>query len=437
MTALVARRQKNLRTAGAIGAVCALFMVLSIVVGVSTLANSDAGRDVTGGVSPDRYRLPATATAAIGLVDDDGGLVSVAVLVLRPDGEGGNVVVIPATADVTPGLSVDVTPESLSMQLRSGGRERFELHLEALSAVSLDHVEVIPTSEVLDLLEAVAPLRWTLPEGLSTETLVALVESEVLGRSILPGMERELTDVELVAAMSWSGPQQPSDTFLADRDLHLIQVSLWTALLSGLGGRSVEIPLDEQETPVAPLDLNEFLMRLGAGVVGVRGLVVQPTTDPAVVALDRAEVLLVFGQIAPSRVAAPNESSRFRVVASLTGEQQSVFGASNADLARDLIAQLLFLDANIVSVQASDPVPNGVQAPVVTVVEVADAALGAVLAEQWARVFGDFEIKVVEVAIEGVDATIIIGMNYVPMRAATGGTPQQDGTALTAPSGED
>jgi hypothetical protein len=437
MTALLARRQKNLRTAGAIGAVSALLMVLSIVVGVSTLANSDAGRDVTGGVSPDRYRLPATPTASIGLVDGDGGLVSVAVLVLRPEGVGGNVVVIPAAADVTPGLTADIAPESLSMQLANGGSERFELHLEALSAVSIDHVELIPTTQVMTMLGVTAPLRWTLPEGLDTDTLVALVESEVIGRSILPGVERELSEVELVDLMTWSGPQEPSELPLADADLHLIQASLWRAMFSGRVDRPVEVPLNEQELPIPPADLSEFLQRLGGREVGVRGLVLQPTRDAAVVALDRAEVLLVFGQIAPSRVAAPNESSRFRVVASLTGEQQAELGGSNADLARDLIAQLLFLDANVVSVRADAEAPSGVQAPAVTVVEVADAALGAVLAEQWARVFGEFEIKVVEVAIEGVDATIIIGMNFVPMRTAPSGTPQQGGAATTVAPGED
>ena len=437
MTALVARRQKNLRTAGAIGAVSALLMVLSIVVGVSSLANSDAGRDVTGGASPDRYRLPSTPTAAIGLVDDEGALVSVAVLVLRPEGVGGNAVVIPAAADVTPGLSAEVTPESLAMQLASGGRERFELYLEALSAVSLDHIAVIPSSEVTALLGVTTPLRWSLPEGLDTETLVALVESEVLGRSVLPGVERELTGAELGAAMDWSGSPQLSDAPLLERDVNLIRVSLWASLLSGLEVRSEEIPLDEEDRPIVPVDLNEFLLRLGSAEVGVRGLAIQPTRVPAVVALDRAEVLLVFGQIAPARVAAPNESSRFRVVAAFNGEQQAQMGGSNADLARELIAQLLFLDANVVSVQANDPAPSGVKAPTVTVVEVADAALGAVLAEQWARVFGEFEIKVVEVAIEGVDATIIIGMNYVPMRAITGGERQQGGVVDTTSPGED
>jgi hypothetical protein len=241
----------------------------------------------------------------------------------------------------------------------------------------------------------------------------------------------------VVAGLNWSGPQGSSEIPLADPDLHLLQVSLWQAIVTALGDRPENLPLSDTQTPSAPVDFNEFLGRLGASEVGVRGLVVQPTRDVAVVAIDRAEVLLVFGQIAPSRVAAPNESSRFRVVAALTSDQLAVLGGSNADLARDLIAQLLFLDANVVSVQASSSVSSSGQAPPVTVIEVADAALGAVLAEQWARVFGEFEIKVVEVAIEGVDATIIIGMNYVPMRTAPSGTPQQGGAATTVAPGED
>lgn len=447
MTALVERRQHNLRAAGAIGAVSALLMVLAIVVGASSLANSDAGRDVTGGARPDRLRFPATPTAAIGLLNDSDDLISVGLFVLRPEGAGGNLIVVPARADVTPGLFADVEPDSLANQWAQGGQERFELHLESVSAISLDLVEIMPAGDLPALFGAPDPFLWTLADGLETDTLVALSDSEILGRAVLPGVERDLTHAEFSALMSWPGPDATRDQAdlggaVATADLESIRVSLWAALLAGLpaGTQIPPVVEAEQSDPTAiagPRDLAEFLGLFGAGEKGVRGLSISSTSDPAVVALDRAEVLMVFAQIAPARVAAPNESSRFRVVAHLDAAQQSEIGGTNADLARDLIAQLLFLDANVVSVQANDPAQPGAEAPPVTVMEVADAALAEVMAEQWSRVFGQIEISVMEVAIEGVDATIIIGMNYVTLRSAARAAPNRDGTLSTVPSSED
>lgn len=474
MTALAERRQHNLRAAGAIGAVSVLLTMLAIVVGASSLANSDAGRDVTGGASPDRLRFPATPTAAIGLLDHSDDLISVGMFVLRPEGFGGNLIVVPAQSDVTPGPFADVEPDSLANQWSQGGQDRFKLHLESVSAVSLDLVKVMPVADLPALFGVADPLRWALTDGLETDTLVALSDSEILGRSVLPGVERDLTHTEFAALMSWTGPdvrdangvgQAEADSLLtngtvAHADLEKIRISLWAALLAGMpavpdnpllavSGDAGDLDdledLEDLEDVEGveptflpgPRDLAEFLSLFSAGEKGIRGLTVSATSDPAVVALDRAEVLMIFGQIAPARVAAPNESSRFRVVAHLDSAQQVEIGATNADLARDLIAQLLFLDANVLSVQANDPSQPGAEAPQVTVMEVADAASAEVMAQQWSRVFGEIEISVVEVAIEGVDATIIIGMNYVSLRSTVRVAPNRDGDLSVVPSSEE
>lgn len=465
MTALAERRQHNLRAAGAIGAVSVLLTMLAIVVGASSLANSDAGRDVTGGASPDRLRFPATPTAAIGLLDHSDDLISVGMFVLRPEGFGGNLIVVPAQSDVTPGPFADVEPDSLANQWSQGGQDRFKLHLESVSAVSLDLVKVMPVADLPALFGVADPLRWALTDGLETDTLVALSDSEILGRSVLPDVERDLTHTEFAALMSWTGPdvrdangvgQAEADSLLtngtvAHADLEKIRISLWAALLAGMpavpdnpllavSGDAGDVEDVEDVEPTflpGPRDLAEFLSLFSAGEKGIRGLTVSATSDPAVVALDRAEVLMIFGQIAPARVAAPNESSRFRVVAHLDSAQQVEIGATNADLARDLIAQLLFLDANVLSVQANDPSQPGAEAPQVTVMEVADAASAEVMAQQWSRVFGEIEISVVEVAIEGVDATIIIGMNYVSLRSTVRVAPNRDGDLSVVPSSEE
>jgi hypothetical protein len=438
MTSLGSRWQRNLRTAGAIGAVSALLMVLSIVVGVSTLVNSDAGRNVTGGTRPDRLRFPATPTAAVGVLNERDELVSVGMFVLRPEGWGGNLVVVPAQADTTPGVLGDEIPDSLANQWAEGGLERFELHVESVGAISLDFVEMVTVADLPSLFGVSDPFPWSLAEDLEADTLVALSDSEIVGRSVLPGVQRDLSHAEFAALMAWNGSVSEDEPDVVIQDLEAIRISLWSALLraSSLGG-GFDLGEQEEEGTNAPVEFADFLSRLGAGDIGVRGLTVSPTSEPTVVALDRAEVLMVFAQIAPARVAAPNESSRFRVVARFSESQQAVIGGTNADMARDLIARLLFLDANVVSAQANDPAPSGVEAPAVTVLEVADAATAELMAEQWSRVFGQIEISVMEVAIEGVDATIIIGMNYETLRSATAAAPNRDGAATTAPSSED
>ena len=52
-----------------------------------------------------------TPTALLGVVDDDGRLTSVVVLVLAPNGVGGSIVVLPASADARSG-SVTIASRS-------------------------------------------------------------------------------------------------------------------------------------------------------------------------------------------------------------------------------------------------------------------------------------------------------------------------------------
>lgn len=429
MTALGWRRQHNLRMAGAIGAVAALFMGLAIAVGVSALANSDAGRDVTGGAVPDRVRLPLTYTAAVALLDERSELISVAVMVLRPEGEGGSLVVLPVDAILDIETTIDVPDlESVGGEVsgaqgvvtpaeawRNGDLDALAARVEALTSISLDLMEVVHGAEIKrDLTEVLAvdtPLRWMPPEGINTATLVALVDSDIIGPSVLPGVARDISATAALALVAWN-PPDPTERAG-------VQVSVWRALIEA-GQPSGETGAS------APRDLQEFLGALRSGPIGVRGLrtaarsTSQEDLDPgrAREVLDRAEVLLVFGQIAPARLGAPNPSSRFRVVASFDASQLAALpsdavGRTNAALAHRVITDLIFLDGNVISVLASDPAREEVRAPAITRVEVADVALRATLAEQWSRVFGEFEVVVADIPIDGVDATIVLGVSFL------------------------
>ena len=77
----------------------------------------------------------------------------------------------------------------------------------------------------------------------------------------------------------------------------------------------------------------------------------RPTADNPrgvdVVELDPVELTLVFGQIAPAAVAAPNAGLTFRVVSSFSDEQLAASGRTNTDVAYAAIAALQFVGANV------------------------------------------------------------------------------------------
>ena len=103
---------------------------------------------------------------------------------------------------------------------------------------------------------------------------------------------------------------------------------------------------------------------------------------------DRAELLLVFGQIAPARVAAPNPSLTFRIETSFTDADLEAVGANSADVAYDAIKRLLFVQANVVSV-----VTRSGEVPEITQAFVADPSRIDVVEENYPLVFGEMEVQ--------------------------------------------
>ena len=118
-----------------------------------------------------------------------------------------------------------------------------------------------------------------------------------------------------------------------------------------------------------------------AGAVGHRDLRVAPVAAEAnprgvdVVLLDPAELALVFGQIAPGKVAAPNSALSVRLISAFTDEQLAPSGLTNADVAYAAARQILAVGGNVLSVDtgADDDDPPGEH----TVIEVADETLVA------------------------------------------------------------
>ena len=193
------------------------------------------------------------------------------------------------------------------------------------------------------------------------------------------------------------------------------RLAVWTALAERVGaGIGSALPVGPDVPVPTPADLDAFLDRLYAGPVAARGVFYEPPDPDAnprevdVVVPDRAELLLVFGQIAPARVAAPNPSLTFRIETSFTDEDLESVGANSADVAYDAIKRLLYVQANVVSV-----VTRSGEVPEITQAFVADPSRIDVVEENYPLVFGEMEVNQATERIAGVDVVVVLGRSYL------------------------
>ena len=129
--------------------------------------------------------------------------------------------------------------------------------------------------------------------------------------------------------------------------------------------------------------------------------------------IDRRDSLLVVTQISPSLVSTPNPGLTFRLEVRYSDEQlaevEDVF-ASRSQVSRTLIGELLFFQANVVSV---DPTAASGGAPGLTRIEVAEERFVEELAEFAPLMFGESEVVVAATLVDGVDAVVKLGTGYL------------------------
>lgn len=381
------RRRRSATRRGVVALVVGLLAAIGLTtIGATTLADSRAGRDIAARTI-EQAALPDTATALVGVADSAGRLVGLVAMVLAPEGEGGSIVVIPPSANST--FDAEVTPldETWAMQ----GGQAFLDEVEAMLGITFDIAEVVDEQRLAALLAPVGNVEVIVPEA----------SAGALGAA--PGTLRVLGPDQIAADLARVG----------DGDLDTYRETVWQAIGSAGSGRGSSVG----DPAIAPDNLDTFLSRLFSGAVGVRGLrsgVPAPEMNPRAldtVELDRAELVLVFAQIAPARLAAPNYSFSFRIESLFSEEQLAPYGMNNADIARELVEVLLFVQANVISVAT-----GGEGAPQRTVVAIAEEDLLDTIDEGWADLFGEIEVVPAAVEIARVDATIVLGTDYLQYR---------------------
>lgn len=417
MTASPERRRRTTIVGALAGLATVVAVVVVAVVAYSALRNSEEGRAPEVEVV-DSVSFPSTPNAVIGVVDDLDRLTSIAVLTLDPSGVGGSIVTIPINSDRTNGFASERLP--ISRQPYTPGDEAQEAQLiselEPLLTLTIERGVVVGPEGLADLLDVLGPISVDVPER--------VVDSDTSGSGLVVRAGEQQLDVdELVEVFTAIDAEGPSYSH------HDIDVALWRAVAEAAGDVDADLPVDEFDRPVAPDGIDEFWARLLAGSVAMRDLAISANAARAVdneagadfVIVDRRDALLVFGSVSPGLVSKPNESLTFALrvgfdegAVGALGDDASGEPVTKASMTRRFIGEMLFAQANIAAVDLAET-PGAV--PEVTRIEITDERIEDEVRDVSERFFGDAEIVVADTIIDGVDAVVVLGANFLVQRA--------------------
>ena len=407
MSAIAERRRRRtlimfLITMLVLGAVPALGYV-----GVNAVLNSTGGRSADDG-SLLVQRFPDTPAALFVTVDEAGVLASATVFVLAPVGVGGSIISVPVNADV--GFSPQAR-QSLQDVYADGGLESTVLQVESLLLVTMSY------SAEADVQQAAGFLVPFEPYAVDLATDVVGTSADGTDDSIPAGVS-ELDAAGAAKVLTYGAGVAAEGTRTANIE------ALWAALAVSVGAgnpvdqaRAVATNSTVDSTVVSgsavsgspttatlqrPSDFEQFVERLFSAAVQSRGLSTaelegdQNPSGVDVVEVDRAEVVYVFASIAPGSMSTPDVGPRLRIEAP-AGYDVEV---------NETLRVLLFLKANVVSVDSTGErqadtvfyVPNDADRVRVQTADV---------------IFDEVRFGEPLVRVEGVDATIVLGTDYL------------------------
>jgi hypothetical protein len=415
VTALAGRRRRSTLVASIAAVVAAAVVVTLTIIGALTLYNSTDGANASAG----RRELvfPPTPVGAIAALDDSGKLASLAVIVVQPAGTGGSIVPVPVSADSSGGAGPQRLPldETLAVQ----GQSALQEELGALLRLGISDVAFVDADALAGVLAPVGSIAVDLPVDVTS------AGGGVVARSGASTMDASTAAAVLTAR----DPEVPA----AER--YRAASAVWAAVATRVG-TGIETQAEGSTTTTtvavgATARVEAMFTELIAGRVGTRALRTSPvpadqngrSVDAAL--LDPAEVVLVFGQIAPGAVSAPGAGLTFRVVSAFTADQLSGTGLSNTEVAYEAIASVLSMGGNVVSVSTSGNPPR-----TSSDLAVSDASLVSAV-EQAKTTFGTSVVTVDELPIAGVDVVATLGTDYLKQLASGGPIP----TTTTAPTG--
>jgi hypothetical protein len=391
---------------------------LALILGVAgavAIYNTKDGQ-VQGSDIPE-VQFPVTPTGAIAVVGADGNLASLAVVTVRPTeggeepGTGGTVVPVPVSADVSGGIDAERLPLDETVGLF--GIESLSDEIPALLGVSIDAVASLTEPELASVLAGLGSIEVTLPEAVTSSD-----------GSLLADAGAQSIDAATVAAIL--AARDPSMSGAED---YAIDVAVWSGIAVAVGG-GLGTPIQVGDG-TAPGSIFDTVSRLTSGPIAVQTIRFEPIASVDLnprgvdaLTLDRVDVAVLFGHVAPARVAAPYAGYTYRVVSAF-GDSQLPQGVARLDVAYTAVKAVLATESNVRSVDTTAD-----EAPTATLIEVADESLLAA-AERLADVFGPVEARVAGTRIAGIDIVVTLGTDYLEMLDpnTTVGTTVADGSS--------
>lgn len=411
----VSRHRRRMSTTRAvIASIVGVAVALILgVAGAVAIYNTKDGQ-VQGNDAPE-VQFPVTPTGAIAVVGPDGALASVAVVTVRATedgvdaGAGGIVVPVPVSSDVSGGIGVERLPLDDTVALFGSGS--LDDEIPALLGVSIDEVVALTESELATALAGLGTIDVTLP-----------APATATDGSVIADVGQHRLDADTVAAML--AARDPSVSGSEDYE---IDVAVWQGIATAVGP-GLESPIQIGGVGTGPGSLRDTFARLSSGPISVETIRFEPIASVDLnprgvdaLALDRVDVTVLFGTVAPGRVAAPYAGYTYRVVSAFDDSQLPP-GTARIDVAYTAVNVLLDTESNVRSVDL-----GARDAPGATVIEVANESL-LPAAERMADLFGPVETRVAGTRIAGIDIVVTLGTDYLAtLDTAAAGTTVADG----------
>ncbi len=378
----------------------AVTLPLGLWIGADALLNESSGNEVDTSV----IDVPLTPAGLLFVTGARGELASVAMLALDPSGAGGTIVSLPArlAADIDKGD----TPRSVADAYAAGGLEEARLEMEDILNISATLAAEVTGDQLAALIA---------PMGSATLTLAAPVLDgpAATATTVLPAGRSSADAAKVAAGLA----AVQSDVAESKRFAQVEE--LWTAVASG----GVDAPSDaaggSEDEPRAPDTTEGFFQWLFAGRIDVWRIeaTIEASADrnPSGAdwyRLDAAEMLLVTASTVPTAMSI--------ATAGVTVMLDVPF--ADAELAKEAVTRLAYLEANILVVRQVDGPPAAA-----TKVYFNDLLARDEVA-QYESLIGPMEFEQATEIISGISVRMVLGSDFADLVARGDG-----GVSTTVP----
>ena len=354
----------------------------------------DSGSATT--LDADTITIPDTPTALMAVPGAGGQLSHLFVAALDPSGVGGTVVLLPVGA-ATETIADSETKTELQLPRRladvyaTDGMAALADEVQGLLDVSFTTTGVFGRADLVGLL---APLGGV--DVLLDRDVVAVGVDGTSTTLASAGENSYTIDRVVDILLARRANEKESERFARHREV-------WNGIVARVGP-GLDVPPGLDMTADGLADVATFMQRMLAGSMQVWQLAAAPILDTTVnpdrtdlYSIDRAEVMMVFASVAPSAMSGANFPISVMV--------DSPF--NDPLVSRAAVAALL--DAGVGVGVMREVSAEEVSSTVIS----ADSELADVLADLLAPSFGALETSARPARIVGVDATIVLGTDFV------------------------